>query len=323
VKLAFRWLAEDLPGAGWQALLQRSWPSYRRWFSIGGERARPALRTSRSKLREHLPELLPVWERLCELAGGDEEVARMLSLYRPAPYIAGCSQAVWLRGEPLLVRNYDFHPAQCEGVFLASRWGGTRVLASSDCLWGALDGLNEHGLAVALAFGGRPVVGDGFGIPLLVRYLLENAHDVAEATRLMGRLPCHMSYNLTLLDAAGAHALIQVAPDRPMRVLDKAAATNHQRKGEWARYEAFSHSVDRESFLLQKLRQRRLDAEGFVGMFLEAPLFQKRYARAFGTLYTVVYRPRSRTVEHLWPGARVESGFDRFENRELVVGFQS
>src|SRR6185436_2580738 len=94
---------------------------------------------------------------------------------RPTPYLTGCSQAVWTRrGEPpTLVRNYDYHPELCEGTLLLSAWHGTRVIAMSDCLWGVVDGINEHGLAVSLSFGGRQVVGDGFGIPLVLRYALE------------------------------------------------------------------------------------------------------------------------------------------------------
>jgi hypothetical protein len=48
-----------------------------------------------------MPELLPHWEHLVELSGGDEQVARMLSLYRPTPFLAGCSQAVWSRTRPM------------------------------------------------------------------------------------------------------------------------------------------------------------------------------------------------------------------------------
>ena len=37
----------------------------------------------------------------------------------------------------------------------------------SDCLWGLLDGMNDDGLGVSLTFGGRRVLGDGFGIPIV------------------------------------------------------------------------------------------------------------------------------------------------------------
>ena len=59
----------------------------------------------------------------------------------------------------------------------------------SDCLWGLLDGMNDAGLAVSLTFGGRRALGDGFGIPLVVRYLLETCDDVAEARETLARLP--------------------------------------------------------------------------------------------------------------------------------------
>ena len=59
---------------------------------------------------------------------------------------------------------------------LHTRWVRA-VIGSSDCAWGLLDGINDAGLAVSLAFGGRKVVGSGFGVPLVVRYLLETCDD--------------------------------------------------------------------------------------------------------------------------------------------------
>jgi predicted choloylglycine hydrolase len=67
----------------------------------------PGYVASVKKLREHMPELWPVYERLVELAGGGDLAFRFLTLYRPPPYLLGCSQAVWLGQEPFLVRNYD------------------------------------------------------------------------------------------------------------------------------------------------------------------------------------------------------------------------
>ena len=100
-------------------------------------------------------------EQLTELAGGGDVEARFLSLWCPPAYIAGCSQSVWIdpqgHAEPALLRNYDFAPALLEGNWLATRWTGRRVAAMGDCLWGALDGVNEDGLAASLSFGGRTV----------------------------------------------------------------------------------------------------------------------------------------------------------------------
>jgi hypothetical protein len=39
-----------------------------------------------------------------------------------------------------------------------------------------------------------------------------------------------------------------------------------------------------------------------AGAFLEPPLYATAFARGFGTLYTAVYRPGSRSVSYRWPG---------------------
>ncbi len=192
--------------------------------------------TSRRALADHMPELVPTWERLTDLAGGGDRAARLLSLYRPTPYLVACSQVIWTRAEPWLIRNYDYHPAQCEGTILLSCWRGTRVIASTDSLWGVLDGMNEHGLAVTLAFGGRPAVGTGFAITLILRYVLEVCRTVDDAVAVLRRVPSHMVYTVGLVDRSARHATVYVAPDRPTEVSDTHVSTNHQRRGEWSEY---------------------------------------------------------------------------------------
>src|SRR5882762_4308633 len=229
IGLSFDTLIEDRPDAAWQSMFERHWPAYRSWFLRGGVADRPSYLESRRALREHMPELVPIWERLVELAGGGDVEARFLSLWCPPPYIAGCSQAVWFdpRGndEPALLRNYDFAPGLLEGNWLATRWRGARVLALGDCLWGALDGMNEAGLAASLSFGGRKVTGTGFGIPLLLRYVLETAPNTADAVALLERIPVSMSYNVTLLDRKADAATLFLAPDRPPELTRRFATT--------------------------------------------------------------------------------------------------
>jgi predicted choloylglycine hydrolase len=328
LNLTFRWVREERPGPRWLELFERAWPDYRAWFLTEGDAARPDLATCRARLVQHVPELAGVWQRLVELAGGSDEVARMLSLYRPTPYLAGCSQAVRATrgpgsasGGPMLVRNYDYHPAACEAVVALTGWTGTRVLAASDCLWGVLDGMNEHGLVVALSFGGRSVVGDGFGIPLVLRHVLETCATAAQAADALRRIPSHMAYNVSVLDATGATFVAVLAPDRPPVMADACVSTNHQLGSERSRYAALTHSVERERRMLELLADPALSDDALVEHFLEPPLYATQWSRSFGTLYTVVYRPVERTVTFVWPGARVEQSFDAFEERELVVPF--
>jgi predicted choloylglycine hydrolase len=243
----------------------------------------------------------------------------MLTQYRPPAYMTGCSQAVWSRGEPMLVRNYDYRPEACEGVFLHAAWNGARTLVASDCLWGALDGMNEHGLVVSLAFGGRRQVGDGFGIPLILRYALETCRTASEAALVLQRVPSHMSSNVSLLDASGERVVAAVAPDRSTSIVREDVATNHQRASGWSRYAESTHSAERERCLLSLLADDALTADDFAERFLLPTLHATRYERGFGTLYTCIYRPLTRRASYLWPDRRVEQSMDAFEPRELVV----
>src|SRR5205085_12683719 len=172
-------------------------------FLPDGGRARPRYLTWVRALRKHMPEIVPIYERLVALAGGSDLTARFLSSYCPPSYLLACSQAVWSKDAPFLVRNYDYSPQLCERVVLKTCWSGRRVICMSDCLWGALDGINDEGLAVSLRFGGRPAVGVGFGVPLVLRYILEFCASTDEAIAVLERVPVHMSYNVTVVDRSG------------------------------------------------------------------------------------------------------------------------
>jgi len=307
ISVSFRTLIEDAPGAEWRALFDRLWPGYRSWFLRSGAVGRPSYLESRRALREHMPELVPTWERLVELAGGGDVESRFLSLWCPPPYIAGCSQAIWVdpkgMDEPALLRNYDFAPGLLEGTWLATRWTGQRVAAMGDCIWGALDGLNEAGLAASLSFGGRTVSGTGFGIPLVLRYLLEVATSTADAIAVLQRVPVSMCYSVTLLDARGEWATVFVAPDRPTEVTKRNVVTNFQHEVDWPEHARATHSVERRDAL-----QAQIDGPGSLAdatsALLREPLFQSAWLRGYGTLYGAVYRPRSGSAELLWPDQR-------------------
>lgn len=307
----FRAIEEHEPGPKWQALFGELWPSYRAWFLREGESARPTYAVSLRMLRAHMPELVPTYERLVELAGGGDLEARMLSMWRPPAYIAGCSQGVWTRGEPLLVRNYDYAPSRFDGVVLSTAWTGRRVIGMSDCLWGLLDGINDAGLVVSLAFGGRQVVGDGFGVPLIVRYLLEVCESVDEAREALARVPCNLAHTLTLVDRSGNVLTAYLSPDRGALFRPVAAATNHQGDVEWTEHAALTNTRERERCIVRMLEDDAADAERFVTAFLAPPLHNHAYSRGFGTLYTAAYRPREGRVEYLWPGSSWTHSFER------------
>lgn len=288
------------------------WPAYQKWMARA--KGRVSAKAARAKLHEHMPELVPVYEALLERFGDTAEIARFLTLYNPPALVRGCTQAIWQgRGGPALVRNYDHAPHLADGLVLHASWGGVRTLCMTDCLWGALDGVNEHGLCVALAFGGRPTTGDGFASPLLVRYALQTCTSASEAAEALSRLPCAMTYTFVCLDATGQHATVYLAPDRPARVDHATASANHQGKVEWPQYAQSCKTVERLAKTRDLLDAKGQTLEGLIREFLRPPLYRTAYARGSGTLYTSVYTPSEGRLDLRWPSARLEQSIGQAE----------
>lgn len=317
VPFTFRSIEELQLGSKWKGVFDERWPHYREWFLREGEAERPSFATSVRMLRAHMPELMPAYERVVELAGGGDHAARMLSLYKPPPYLAACSQGAWTReGGPMLVRNYDYAPSRMEGVIWSTRLLERRVIGSSDCLWGLLDGLNDAGLAVSLTFGGRRVLGDGFGIPIVVRYLLEVCDDVASARHALARLPYSLAHNVTVLDRDGRVLTAYVSPDREPIFREFPVATNHQGIVEWPEQARATRTIERERHIVGMLENPDATADSFEAEFLRAPLFSTAYGSGFGTLYTASYRTAEGVAHVRWPTFSWRLSFDEFAEEE-------
>lgn len=136
---------------------------------------------------------------------------------------------------------------------------------------------------------------------------------------MLQRVPSHMAYNVSLLDAAGEYGVAYMAPDRDTIFERHAIATNHQPGVEWTEYARLTHSTRRERFLQARLGAEGLTQEALRKMFLGAPLHCTRYERGIGTLYTVAYHPRGLRAEYLWPQHRTQCTFDDFPEGALVV----
>ncbi len=306
----FHHIRETMPGERWRMLFDALWPGYRAWYLQDGDAARPELPRAEKALRRFMPELMPTWSRLVDLTAGDPTAARMLTMFDPPRFLPGCSQLAVSSPGPILVRNYDYHPGLCERVVFSSRFGTRRVIGTSDCLWGLLDGMNDDGLVASLTFAGQKGSGSGFGIPLVVRYLLETAGTLDEGLDVLHRVPVHMTYNLLLLDRHGRHLTVLVRPGAPPEVFSLPAVTNHRGTVplDPAHAAAF-RSVERQRALFELLADGP-DRSAAVEAFLRPPLYNTEFERGFGTLYTAAYRPAAGVVEYAWPGSRWRLGFE-------------
>ncbi len=319
MEMIWRAVSETQPGPAWAGLFAEYWPAYRAWWTREGTAARPSRDAGLEALRTHMPELLPLYDELCALAGGGDDAARFLSFHCPPAYLSACSQAIWPGAEPTLVRNYDYDANAVERLVLHTGWQGRKVMGVSDGIWGLVDGVNDAGLAVSLTFGGRHAVGVGFGVPLILRYILQTCETAEQAGAVLARVPTHMSYNVTALDARRHYVTALIAPDRPARLTHAAVATNHQDRVEWNPHSRYNATVERERFLSHRLRLHDEPEERFVEAFLRPPLYSSAYAEGFGTLYTAVYRPRLGQMELRWPGAVWPLDLHRFEEGRRMI----
>ena len=304
-----------------------AWPAYQKWYLSQGEAARPTYAECAQAIRTHLPELSATYDSLVEAVGGGDLEARFLSHWCPPPLFAACSLmtiTTATHDRNVLLRNYDYPPLLCDNTMLRSRWHGTPVMAMTDCLWGALDGVNAHGLSVAIAFGGRPVVGTGFGIGLVVRYLLEFAATVDDAVAMLRRVPVQLTYNVALVDASGASAIVYVAPDREATVSGVITAANRQGETVWPEHAEFCATVVREDAMAALAQNQTLGLPQLIDQFLTPPIHRSTAASTWGTVYTAAYDCDARSVELAWPDDRWGLALDAFvessvQRRSLVA----
>lgn len=299
------------------------WPAYHRWFQLSEHPVTGV--EGRLQIARHMPELLGTYDTLCANLQADEHVSAFLSLYNPPSFPTGCSQMAWNRESKSLIRNYDFPASLSEKKLLCTNWNGTKVMAMTDCIWGVLDGINEHGLAVSLAYGGRAKRGKGFSITLVLRYALEFCKTVEQAIEVIERIPVHMPYNVTLIDSSGEVSTVEICPEQEPRVTKQTCATNHQHEGEVENLDAVADSTLREGYIATRMADPSVTEQAAVGMFLQPPLYRKaKDWCGWGTLYTSWYNLNEGSVTLLWPnGQSLKQSFSHFVETSLVVDVPS
>ncbi len=323
MQLNFRSLAEDQPSDALRQVFAHGWPGWSEWVRKRHTSSSTDLRDARLALRHSMPEFERLWDNWVEVCGQDEDVALFLSFWSPPRYLVNCSQAVIVDDDgPLLIRNYDLDPNLNESTLLSTKWRGRRVAGMVEGIVGLADGMNEAGLAASLTFGGRTIRAAGFGIPLIIRYVLEMCTDVQQAVEALRSVSSHMSYNVTVVDASGDWATVYLAPDRPAIVTRSPFTTNHQLGVEWPRHGRFSNSKGRLDHLETLFQQPDLTADRLLGEFLSPPLASTGYARGFGTVYTALYRPVTQKISLVWmDGSREDHDLDAIGQRERLVHF--
>lgn len=244
-------------------------------------------------------------------------------------------------GRPLLARNYEFSH-ECEDFTLVrtSVEGKFTHLGTSVLFFGRDDGFNEQGLAVTMSSCGFPVGAMpymrnpklvGLQFWAVIRALLENCKDVAEAIVYMKEMPIAYNMNLMLVDKGGHIALVETLDGRMgVKQMDDSSdekflyATNHPVIPELVPFEpqGMRNSLVRDEIIRQTFEQKgSIAAEDLkkllLGKYPEG-LCCHYYEDFFGTTKSMIIDPAQGTLELCW-GGLIENGWHRYDIRQPLA----
>ncbi|MFI7275863.1 C45 family autoproteolytic acyltransferase/hydolase [Streptomyces sp. NPDC049879] len=254
----------------------------------------------RDALAAHMPGLLPLVERLAAPLGTEAALA-LHTVSGRFPSLSGCTVRA-LGGA--LVRNYDWPLDRSDRAIVRSAFR-REVIGVREGMLGLLDGMNDAGLAVALTWGGRDVRGPGFGIPVVLRHLLESCGTVDEAVDTLRGIPVCTVQNVVLTDQKRS-AVVHLGPDIDTTVgsdtdaATGACAANHQHLPVSDEHER----ATRTQLRLRTVRDAGDTPDSVVAALLSPPLHGGDFTGGWGTLYTADYRPAHGTATYHWPGQR-------------------
>lgn len=128
--------------------------------------------------------------------------------------IRGCTAFAFSRnGRIIYGRNNDLPPILSEGSKseIYAPTGGNRFNITTSSFVNGEEGLNEHGLAVAMTFvmTGIEKIQAGFNSCFVVRYLLEKADSTESAISLLMPLPIASNCNILLADKSGNMVVVE------------------------------------------------------------------------------------------------------------------
>ena len=131
--------------------------------------------------------------------------------------IRGCTAFAYSKGDRVIYgRNNDLPPFLRDGSKseIYSPANGNRFNITTSSFINGEEGLNEHGLAVAMTFVMTRLekIRPGFNSCFVVRYLLEKANNTDKAISLLLDLPIASNCNILLADKSGRMVVVECTP---------------------------------------------------------------------------------------------------------------
>lgn len=232
--------------------------------------------------------------------------------------LRGCTAFAYAKdGKTIYGRNNDLSPYLRDGSKseIYAPDNGKRFNITTSSFINGEEGLNEHGLAVAMTFV-MTRLGDirpGFNSCFAVRYLLEKADSALQAIALLMELPIASNCNILIADKNGKMAVVECTPSvkkiREAEVFENGrlvCTVNSFISGEMKPCDAadgndydssIRYMVVRESFskhingdLIEKTKKLLKGDYGFMCQYDNVPDFETVWSSIFDLESLVIYR---------------------------------
>ncbi|NIK12596.1 C45 family autoproteolytic acyltransferase/hydolase [Alkalibacillus almallahensis] len=224
-----------------------------------------------------------------------------------APEIQGMGYSSVVNAN-MLVRNYDFSPEIYDGrLVLVQPDEGFASVGHSLHVTGRTEGVNEHGLAVALHFVNSEDTQTGFTAASVIRIILDTCKNTEEAVDVIKQLPHSWSYNYSIGDSEGNVVVVEESPFDIKTRKDQhtLCCTNHFQREDMTQLNR-DHVEDSEERLdyLHRDDFKRMDGLEVFNKFRSegTHLYNEDYLEYFGTLHTFAYLFDEKKVYTAIPG---------------------
>ncbi len=228
----------------------------------------------------------------------------------------GCSSIVT---PELFIRNYDFSPYIYDYKFAIKN----SEKAYSTCGYtmlctGLHEGVNEHGLAMALHYVNNHNQQKGFMSTMITRMVLDTCKNLEEAIDLFKALPHAACYNYSLGDTNGNIAIVEGSPEKVVvrRGQQAVSCTNH-----FLEMNEYNRKIETSTHKRKSVLEESLHSQNDLFDIFATPgkgLFYQDYDDFFGTLHTFSYDFSLRKVKTTVAQGdeTLEFGLDRLTNDE-------
>lgn len=212
----------------------------------------------------------------------------------------GCSViAVKTDNDVIVARNMDMFPEYkktSESVLYMPENKNT-FLAHSTAFISVEDGINEHGLSVALTFLMSKRIKPGINGGFIVRLLLEECKTTKEAVELLKKLPISSTHNIVIADKLGNMVVAEICPD-DINIIENdkyVIATNHFVSDKMKKYNNKIHNWyytnDRYNTLKDYLENNEVNFEIIKKLISNNYGFVCNYEKSlhFDTIWSAIY----------------------------------